>query len=217
MTASLGDTGQGAIVAGPSFDWNGLNTTMQNAIAQGAKDGLAQVNAAGQNPTATGSVVIHNWTYNYHLGSYGTNYILRAGVALVVFGANLPEDAYYLFSRLDADGNPYTGAHNYVMHFDKNCLPPVNAFRSLTMYNNQQFFVANSINRYAISPHLAPLKYNADGSLDIYIQNASPGADKEPNWLPAPSDGFNMILRLYWPQESALNGSWVPPGVQQVG
>ena len=203
------------IVAGKPFDLNGVNTTIQNSVAQGAKDGLAQVNAAGQN--LPGSVAIHGWTFSYHLGNYGTNYTLRAGTAWVLLGANLPEDALYSFSRLDANGNAYSGANNYVMHFDKNSTPPTNAFWSLTMYNNRQFFVANPINRYAISPHLGPLKYNADGSLDIYIQNASPGPDKESNWLPAPSGGFNIVLRVYWPQESLLNGSWVPPGVQQVG
>ena len=202
------------IVAGKPFDWNGLNTTMQKAVTQGAKDGLAQVNAAGQHPP--GVVVIHNWGCLYHLGNYGTNYTLRAGVSNVGLGANLPEDAWYPLSRLDANGDPYTGARNYVMHFEKKATPPTNAFWSLTMYNNQQFFVANPLNRYAISPHLGPLTYNADGSLDIYIQNVSPGSSKESNWLPAPLGGFNMVLRVYWPQESVLNGSWVPLAVPQV-
>ena len=203
------------IVAGTPFDWSSLNTTIQNAVAQGAKDGLAQVNAGDQ--YRLGSTVIHGWFLDYHLGTYGTNYMFRAVVARAGIGANLPEDALYPVSYTDTNGNAYTGAHNYVMHFDKKCLPPVNAFWSLTMYNNQSFLVANPINRYAISPHLGPLKYNADGSLDIYIQNTSPGPDKESNWLPAPSNGFILVLRLYWPQESALNGLWVPPGVQQVG
>jgi hypothetical protein len=203
------------LTAGTPFDWNGLNTTIQNAVAQGAKDGLAQVNAAGLNPP--GAVVVHNWSCNYHLGNYGTNYTLRAGVSNVGLGANLPEDAWYPISRLDVNGEPYTGARNYVMHFEKNATPPTNAFWSLTMYNNQQFFVANPLNRYAISPHLGPLKYNTDGSLDIYIQNVSPGSSKESNWLPAPLGGFNIVLRVYWPQKSILNGSWVPLAVPQVG
>jgi hypothetical protein len=203
------------IVAGTPFDWNSLNATMQNAVAQGAKDGLAQVSTTGLNPPS--SVATHGWTFNYHYGSYGTNYTLRAGVAWFGLGANLPEDALYPGSRTDATGTLYSGAHNYVMHFEKNGTPPVNAFWSLTMYNNRKFFVDNPLNRYAISPHLGPLQYNADGSLDIYIQNVSPGPSKESNWLPAPSDGFYLILRLYWPQEAVLNGSWVPPAIQQVG
>jgi hypothetical protein len=102
------------------------------------------------------------------------------------------------------------------MHFEKNGTPPINGFWSVTMYTDKGTFVDNPINRYAISTHLGNLMYNPDGSLDIYIQNASPGQDKEANWLPAPSGGFHLMLRLYWPQEAILNRSWVPPGVQQV-
>jgi hypothetical protein len=203
------------LVAGKPFDWDGLNTTTQDAITQGAKNGLAQVNAAALNPP--GEVVIHGWSIIYNAGDFGTNYTLRAGTALIGAGFNFPEDALYPISRVDAAGNPYTGAHTYVMHFEKNGTPPVNGFWSVTMYNDQGFFVDNPIDRYAISPHLGPLQYNADGSLDFYIQHVSPGPDKEPNWLPAPSDGFNLTLRMYWPQEAVLNRSWVPPGVQRVG
>ncbi|MGA3360127.1 MAG: DUF1254 domain-containing protein [Halobacteriota archaeon] len=203
------------LAPGTPFDWNGFNSTIQDAIAQGAKDGLAYVPPAGRGlPDA---VRVDGWVFSYNLGKYGTNYTTRARAAWEGIGANLPEDALYQASRTDANGTLYNGAHEYVMHFAKNSTPPVNAFWSLTMYNDQQLFVDNPINRYAISPHLGPLKYNADGSLDIYIQRASPGSDKESNWLPAPSGGFNLMLRMYWPQESVLNGSWVPPAVLQVG
>jgi hypothetical protein len=202
------------LVAGKLFDWNGLNTTMQNAVAQGAKDGLEQVKAAGLN--TPGAVTIHGWSMNYEVGNYGTNYTLRAGIAWGEIGVNLPEDALYPITYVDANGTALTGAHKYVMHFGTDGTPPVNAFWSLTMYNDQRFLVDNPINRYAIAPHLGNLTYNADGSLDIYIQNTSPGPDKESNWLPAPPNGFNLMLRMYWPQEAVLNGSWVPPGVQQV-
>jgi hypothetical protein len=103
-----------------------------------------------------------------------------------------------------------------VLHFDCNGTPPVNAFWSITLYDSNGRPVPNPINRYEISPHTGNLTYNPDGSLDIYIQNASPGAIKESNWLPAPSDEFQFVLRQYWPQEAALNGSWVPPEVQMV-
>ena len=187
---------------------------MQNAVSQGAKDGLAQVNAAGLKPP--GLITKNGWVFNYDLGNYGTNYTLRAGTAWAGLGANLPEDAFYPASYVDANGSALTGAQKYIMHFGKNGTPPVNAFWSITMYNPQNFFVDNPINRYAISPHLGNLTYNADGSLDIYIQNASPGPDKESNWLPAPSNEFHLVMRLYWPQDSALNGSWVPPAVHRV-
>jgi len=161
------------LVPNTPFDWNSLNATIQNAVAQGAKDGLAQVNASGIKPP--GLVFKNGWSFNYGLGNYGTNYTLRAGTAWVGLGANLPEDAFYPATYVDANGTALAGAHKYVIHFGKNGTPPVNAFWSITMYNSRNFFVDNPLNRYAISPHLCNVTYNVDGSLDIYIQNASSG------------------------------------------
>jgi len=136
-------------------------------------------------------------------------------VALYGFGANLPEDAIYPNARVDGHGRPLNGAQRYVLHFAKGRTPPVNAFWSVTMYNSKQAFVPNPISRYAIGDR-DRLKFNPDGSLDLYIQNESPGKDKDSNWLPAPKDDFNLILRMYWPQEAVLKGAWKPPGVQPV-
>ncbi len=149
------------------------------------------------------------------LGRYGTNYALRAYVGLIGFGANLPEDAIYPNARVDGHGKPLNGARRYVLHFAKGRTPPVNAFWSVTMYNSKQAFVPNPIERYAIGDR-DKLKFNPDGSLDLYIQNQSPGKDKESNWLPAPQDDFNLVLRMYWPKEAVLKGAWKPPGVQPV-
>jgi hypothetical protein len=149
------------------------------------------------------------------LGRYGTDYAVRAYVALIGFGANLPEDAIYLNARVDGRGQPLNGARRYVLHFAKGQTPPVNAFWSITMYNSKQAFVPNPINRYAIGDR-DRLKFNPDGSLDLYLQNESPGKDKESNWLPAAKDDFNLILRMYWPKPAVLQGVWKPPAVQAV-
>jgi hypothetical protein len=104
------------------------------------------------------------------------------------------------------------------MHFDKGQLPPVRGFWSLTMYDGDFFFVANPLNRYSISAR-QNLKANADGSVDLYLQKESPGADRESNWLPAPAGKFILMLRLYWPDEdepSILDGTWVIPPVKRV-
>ncbi len=104
------------------------------------------------------------------------------------------------------------------MHFDKGQTPPVRGFWSLTMYNDQYFFVENVLNRFTVSPR-NNLKYNADGSLDLYLQNENPGAEKLSNWLPAPKGKFILILRLYWPRErspSILNGTWKIPPVKKT-
>ncbi len=106
-----------------------------------------------------------------------------------------------------------------MLHFDKGETPPVNAFWSVTMYGSDSFFVDNPINRYAISSWM-PLKYGADGSLDLYVQHDSPGVDKEANWLPSPEADFNVTLRMYWPKDkgpSILDGSWSPPALKRVG
>jgi DNA sulfur modification protein DndE len=201
------------IILGTPFNWGGLNATMRDAIDQGFQDAASQVNAASINPP---SVIKNNGWNIYYSGPYGTNYTQRAGMALGYLFTVLPQDALYPISNTTATGIPYSGANNYVLHFANNGTPPVNAFWSVTLYDSQGYVIPNPINRYTIAPHLGNVTYNPDGSLDIYIQNASPGDNKESNWLPAPSGAFQLALRLYWPQDSALNGSWVPPGIQQV-
>ena len=130
-------------------------------------------------------------------------------------GANLPQDAIYPYTKVDSEGKNLTGRENYILHFAKGQTPPVEGFWSLTMYNTQFFFVSNPLNRYTLSPR-DPLKYNPDGSLDLYLQNKSPGKAKESNWLPAPRDNFVLMLRLYWPKRSILSGTWTPPVVERI-
>lgn len=149
------------------------------------------------------------------LGVYGTNYDLRAMVALFGLGANLNVDASYPNSQVDAEGNKLNGINKYVIHFDKGQMPPANAFWSLTMYGADELLVDNPLNRYVLGDR-SPMKYNADGSLDIYIQHERPGKDKEANWLPAPDGPFSVTMRLYWPKDSYLNGSWKTPGIVKV-
>jgi hypothetical protein len=149
------------------------------------------------------------------MGTYGTSYLRRAYIALIGLGANVPEDAVYPMSNVDGGGNPYSGSHRYVLHFDKAELPPVRGFWSLSMYNEEMYFAENPIRRYAIGDR-DKLQFNKDGSLDIYIQHASPGKSRESNWLPAPKGGFDLNLRLYWPMLEVLTGGWNPPAVKRV-
>lgn len=162
---------------------------------------------------------VNGWLYDTVTGLYGTDYLNRALVTAIGLGANLPQDAIYPMSLKDADGSDYEGKNRYVMHFAKGQLPPVKGFWSLTMYDADFFFVANPLNRYSISAR-QKLKENADGSTDLYIQNESPGADRESNWLPAPEGKFQLMLRLYWPTEtppSIIDGTWSPPPAKKVG
>jgi hypothetical protein len=146
------------------------------------------------------------------IGTYGTDYLQRAAVTEFGLGANLPVDAVYPSASDDASGEPLVGDKPYVLHFNKNELPPVNAFWSLTMYDKDGFFVENPLQRYAARDSL--LKKNPDGSVDVYLQANSPGKDREANWLPAPKDApFTLLLRMYWPKAPVLDGSYRPPGV----
>jgi hypothetical protein len=159
----------------------------------------------------------NGWHIMLKTGVYGTDYLNRAVVTMFGLGANLPEDAVYPVSMMDASSKPYDGTNRYLLHFDKGELPPVRGFWSLTMYNQKFFFVENPLNRYTLSQR-NKLKYNPDGSVDLYLQSSNPGAGKQANWLPAPQGPFVLMLRLYWPNETSptiLNGTWKPPAVQQ--
>ena len=119
----------------------------------------------------------------------------------------------YLNTTVDDKGEHLTGERSYVLHFAKGQEPPVKGFWSVTMYDQHFFFVPNQIRRYQISPTQSPVTHNPDGSLDVYIQRNSPGLAKEKNWLPSPSGPFVLMLRMYWPEEAVINGTWKPPAV----
>ena len=147
------------------------------------------------------------------VGTYGTDYLQRAAVAVYGLGANLPADAVYPGTSVDAKGQALEGGRAYVLHFGKDQIPPVNAFWSVTMYDKDGYFVPNPLRRYAARD--SQLKKNADGSVDIYLQAESKGGERQANWLPAPKSGpFTLLLRMYWPKESVVDGAYKPPGVE---
>ena len=144
--------------------------------------------------------VANGWSMNTDtMGVYGNYYLKRAIVTQVGLGANLPEDAIYPLNLFDDTGKPLDGANKYTIHFDKGATPPVNAFWSITLYDSEGFQVENVLNRFAVSSWM-PFKTNADGSLDLYFQNESPGKDKEANWLPAPKGPFNLTHAALRPE-----------------
>jgi hypothetical protein len=119
--------------------------------------------------------VVNGWSMNTDtMGVYGNYCLKRAIISQVGLGANLPEDAIYPLNLGDDIGKPLDGANKYTIHFDKGATPPVNAFWSITLYDSEGFQVGNSLNRFAVAGWM-PFKTNADGSLDIYFQNESPG------------------------------------------
>ncbi len=194
------------IAPGKEFQFTGMEPELVNFIENIPKLAQEQIMA---HEIDSGKVV-NGWLMTFNTGTYGVDYLQRALIAAIGLGANLPQDAIYPVAKTDKDGKPLNGKNNYVIHFAKDATPPVKGFWSLTMYNKEYFFVENPMNRYTLSLR-NDLKYNEDGSLDFYIQNESPGKDKESNWLPAPSDEFILMFRFYWPESSILKGTWKPP------
>jgi hypothetical protein len=198
-------------VPGQPFDTSRLSPAAQARIEEAVRVVLARLSAPGPN-----AHLANGWSIPPAiLGNFGTNYAVRAQVALVGLAANLPADTIYPTAYVDADGQGLSGAKRYVLHFDKDQLPPANAFWSVTMYTPDSFFVPNAIDRYALSSWM-PLTFGADGSLDLYLQKDPPDATLRQNWLPAPDGAFNVTMRLYWPRPEALDGRWVPPGIREL-
>lgn len=197
---------------GETFNWDHLDPAVQDALNQVPAAALKSM----QTKLPTLARVVNGWQMNTDtMGVYGDYYLKRAIVAMVGLGANQAVDAIYPLSIVDADGQPYHGANQYVMHFEKDEIPPIAAFWSMTLYDAEGFQVANELNRFAIGDRDA-LQFNADGSLDLYLQNTNPGPDKVSNWLPTPTGPWNVCLRLYAPRPQALDGTWNPPAVKKI-
>lgn len=200
------------IERGKSFDMDKIDPVVKKALATVPEE--AQKLMKWKVPTL--ARVTNGWSMNTDtMGVYGNYYLKRAIVAQLGLGANLPEDAIYPMNLGDETGKPLDGANKYTIHFDKKSMPPVDAFWSITLYDEEGFQVANSLNRFAVSSWM-PFKYDPDGSLELYFQHESPGKEKESNWLPAPKGPFNLTMRLYAPQREVLVGKWNPPAVMKV-
>ena len=195
-----------------SFNLYKIDAAIRDELVKAPVDGQKLMKAK----VKTLATVVNGWSMNTNtMGVYGNYYLKRAIVAQVGLGANQPEDAIYPLNLGDSAGQPLTGDNDYTLHFDKDQIPPAGAFWSVTLYDRQGFQVANSLNRFAVSSWM-PFKYNADGSLDLYFQNTSPGEGREWNWLPTPKEPFNLTMRLYAPKAEALIGAWNPPPVRRT-
>lgn len=209
MVAQLRQIG---IVPGEDLGFSRLAPKTQKSLGRAVRDAQKMIAAKAERS----GEMVNGWQIARDgIGNYGTSYLQRANVALIGLGANVPDDAVYPMSFVGRDGKPYNGSNRYVLHFDKGQVPPVNAFWSLAMYDAEGYFVENAIRRYSIGDR-DKLQFNDDGSLDIYIQQESPGKDRESNWLPAPKGDFNLVMRLYWPKLEILTGDWNPPPVRRV-
>lgn len=194
-----------------NFDLADFSPEVQAAILEGIKSGHQQVvdkaNSLGSREKG--------WEYIPPMGNYGQNYLFRSAVAYKFIYTNSPEEAIYPIAEADDKNQALDGGKSsYVLHFDADQIPPVKAFWSMTIYHSDtRLMVKNPINRYSIGDRTKGLKYNADGSLDIYIQHEKPEAAQQSNWLPAPDGQFYIIARMYIPEAKALDGSYKLPAI----
>lgn len=207
--------------AGKTFDFKGLPIEHKIEIGLGMKDGEEKV----EKYLATGQKDVNGWKIGSLFGDrqfYSGDWLKRAAAAKGGIYGNDAVEAVYPMAKTLADGDILDGSkHDYALTFPAGQFPPVNAFWSVTMYDGKsQLLIKNPIDRYLInSPMLPGMKKNADGSLTLYIQNKSPGADKEANWLPAPDGPIYLVMRLYWPKTEipsilpAGDGTWKPPAI----
>jgi hypothetical protein len=199
------------IEPGKGFALAAAPAPVQQALKAAPAEAAKRIKAA----FARSGVLASGWRSLAGVGSYGTDYLQRAAIAWAGLGAGVPEDVIHAIAFADADGQPLSGERSYVLHFRKDQLPPVNAFWSLTLYDDGQRLAANPIDRHALSDR-DKLWYGDDGSLDLIIQREAPGGAKDANWLPAPAGGpFALMLRLHWPRPEALKAAWTPPPVRQ--
>jgi hypothetical protein len=208
---------------GKSFNFKDLPLGHKLEIALGMKDGEAKIDKY----ISDQQKVVNGWKVSSLFGDrafFNGNWLLRAAGAKIGIYGNIAEEATYPSTKTLANGEPLDGGkHSYTLTFPAGQFPPVNAFWSVTMYDGKtQLLIKNPINRYLInSPMLSGMKKNTDGSLTLYIQNKSPGTDKESNWLPAPDGELYLVMRLYWPKPEPPSilppgsGTWQPPELKQ--
>jgi hypothetical protein len=209
------------IGSGKTFDFKELSLEHKAEVGLGMKEGENKIDEA----VANAGKAVNGWRISSLPGDsvhYNGDWLKRAAAAKAGIYGNDAAEAVYPLTRGDGDGQTLDGnKHDYTLTFAKDQYPPVNAFWSVTMYDGKtQLLIENPINRYLInSPMMPGMKKNKDGSLTLYIQNKSPGKDKESNWLPAPNDTIYLVMRLYWPKTDrpsvlpAGEGTWKPPAI----
>jgi hypothetical protein len=211
------------ISAGAEFDSSRYSPEVLAAIDRGVKAGISEI----QNKAENISQRVNGWNMMDAFGPrefYKGDWLLRAAAVMVGIYANDKAEAFYPIAYVDADGETLDGSkHRYKVRFTKDKMPPAKYFWSLTMYNKQAdgvagYMVKNPINRFLINSTTEGLVYDREGGLTVYIQPNEPAdLNEQANWLPAPSEPFYLVLRVYGPEQAALDGSWEPPAIEKNG
>ena len=193
---------QGGLVAESTFSWNTVEPTLQAGLIQGFAEGVALVGTAARSRRA------RPWVLASRAGRYGSDYLVRALTAYIGLGALATDEALYGAGHFDADGQPLSGTQHYTLRFEAHEMPPVDAFWSVTLYDNDRYLYPNALGRHAIGDRTRALHTAPDGSLTITFSHDQPDA-KDVNWMPTPAGRFYLILRLYHPRDGVR--SWKIP------
>jgi hypothetical protein len=206
-----------------------LYKTFQSVLDAAAKDPklkqlLTQTAVAAEKDLISPLFEFHNngkpvgngWTSASNGAHWGYDYLSRAATAKSNMYDNAPQETRYIYTDFDSSGQRLDGAHAYTVTFPKGQTPPVDGFWSLTLYNKEHLFSPNPVNRFSLGTKSKSMKLSDAGSLTLYVQNASPGADRETNWLPAPKGDFSLYIRAYWPKPELTEGHWTPPRVERT-
>jgi hypothetical protein len=204
-----------------------LYVTFQSLLDAAAKDpklkqALTQTAVSAEKELITPLFDFHNngkpvgngWTSPSNGANWGYDYLSRAATAKSNMYDNAPNETRYIYTDFDSANQRLNGAQAYTVTFAAGQTPPVDGFWSLTLYNKEHLFSPNALGRYSLGTKSKSMKQNGDGSLTIYVQNSSPGAEKESNWLPAPKDYFSLYIRAYWPKAEITDGKWMPPHIK---
>ena len=205
------------IGVGPGMDVDKMDEATKRGLARAAVTGMEILKASIK--VFYGGVKINGWRFTsktYGRAGLAGEYLNRAGPQCLagVIG-NEPEEAMYILAFEDVKGDILDGSKKYQVRIAPGQFPPVKSFWSLTMYGTDYNLVENPIKRYSLGDR-SPLKRDADGGITIYVQNESPGPERESNWLPAPKGTFYMNLRNYTPEQSLLDRQWTPPSVTSM-
>jgi hypothetical protein len=207
------------IQIGPNKDVEKLDEDSKRGLIRAAKDAFEVIKAAQLEGAGENLVRKNGWFYSHAMGrgaDYGDYFFRTVHQAYSGIVTHNNEEAMFYGGYVDPDGKPLYGSDSYKIRFAPGEEPEVNAFWSLTLYEEGANFTDNEIDRYSIGDRTAGLKRDADGGLTIYIQHEKPSDDKISNWLPAPEGKFFLWLRTYLPQEKHLKGEWAVPPIQLV-
>jgi hypothetical protein len=164
-----------------------------------------------------GVPVGNDWIAPQNGAEFGSDYFSRTAAARANIFVNPRRESAYFGQEYGSDKKRLHGSAAYSLTFAEGQLPPVNGFWSITLYDENHFFAPNAINRFSLGTKNKDLKFGDDGSLTIYVQSERPSDDKLSNWLPAPTDNFELFIRAYWPKEQIMDGEWSPPPVVTAG